>query len=92
MWLFNYQIVTVLLCMHIINYNNQLCTADETTLPKDILRPQFSGNCDVVDADDICNSRSRRDLWIAGFPRIERPSDELDKTNPLSFDYVTPFI
>lgn len=49
---------------------------DESTFPDEFLCPEFTGNADCVDPDDIFVTKSRRDLWVSGFPVMERPSDE----------------
>ena len=52
--------------------------SDKDTLPDDVLVPQFSGNADFVDVDNLFAAReSRRDMWIGVFPRLDRPPDEL---------------
>lgn len=49
---------------------------DEDTLPPGILIPEFTGNACQVNPMDFPLSISRKVLWIGGFPRLERPSDQ----------------
>ena len=59
--------------------------ADSMTLPSDVLQPVFTGNADTIDTDDVfAPTSSRRSMWVAGFPVLERPSDELACLLPLS--------
>jgi len=52
--------------------------ADSVTLPPNILQPEFTGNADHIDTEDIFAPKlSRRSMWIEGFPVMERPPDQL---------------
>ena len=51
--------------------------ADASTLPVDVLQPDFTGNHDDCDTTDIFAARPRRQLWIESFPKLNRPPDEL---------------
>ena len=70
------------MCMHAIHVTLPYTYAAKDTLPNDILIPEFTGNADYVDIDNIFAPRdSRREMWVRNFPRLERPSDELANNN-----------
>ena len=52
--------------------------SDADTLPKDVLCPDFAQTSCVVDRDDIFATSSIKDYWLGGFPKLDRPSDELE--------------
>ena len=60
------------------NFNSiVLALADETSLPKGVLIPTFSGNAFACPTEEIgAVSKSRKDWWIADFPVLNRKSDE----------------
>ena len=63
--------------MAMFNFN-LIILSDRYTLPKDVLIPDFTGNAEYIDEDDVfAPTQSRKDMWINGFPNIERPPDEL---------------
>ena len=44
------------------------------------LKPNFTGNADFIDTDDVfAPVISRRKMWIGGFPVLERPSEKVIK-------------
>ena len=51
--------------------------ADASTLPTDVLTPDFTGNAFVVEDDYLMGPvLSRKSWWIDQFPNLPRPSDE----------------
>ena len=63
--------------------------ADSSTLPSEVLKPNFTGNADFIDTDDVfAPVISRREMWIGGFPVLERPSDRLVNI----YEYITYYI
>ena len=54
-----------------------ICTEDESTRPKGILMPDFTGNALECDKEVIgLIPKSRKDWWISDFPVLTRRSDE----------------